>query len=246
MLITKNIKMADLILQNHHLLSVINRFGIQLGFGDKSVSEVCKMYEVNVDFFLEIVNAFNDPSFHPTDRLQNFPLSLTINYLLKTHDYYLNNKIPEIERLIDEMSEDSPASMSEIMSIIRNFFNEYKTQLTIHIRREEEKVYPYILRVEKLYLLVAKDDDSVNEEVKNYRIEKYVDEHDNIEDKLFDLKNILIKYLPPFENYKICYKILGQIDHLERDINDHSAMEEKVLVPRVQYMEQVLKSQEIK
>lgn len=237
--------MADLILQNHHLLSVINRFGIQLGFGDKNIEDVCKLYEINVDFFLEIANSFNDPSFFPKDRLHKFPLSLTIDYLLKTHAYYLSRKVPEIEGLIEEMASNSPSSMSEIMTMIRRFFNEYKVQLTAHIKREEEKVYPYILAIEKQFIKLQQLDKDLQNKMLNYQIESYVDEHDNIEDKLYDLKNILIKYLPPQENYLICYKILGQIDHLEKDINDHSAMEEKVLVPRVRLMEMALKSKEV-
>lgn len=242
MLLTKNMKMADLILQNHHLLSVIDRFEIQLGFGEKTIEEVCNLYTIQVDFFLEIVNAFNDPAFHPKDRLQSFPLSSTVDYLKKTHQYYLKNKIPEIERLIDEMAANTTPQLNEIMKLIRKFFTEYKSQLSFHIRREEEKVYPYILNVERLFLLLSNEDETLSDEIKNYRIEKYVDEHDNIEDKLFDLKNILIKYLPPQNNKHIVYKILGQIDHLEKDINDHSAMEEKVLVPRVRLMEEKLKS----
>lgn len=234
--------MADMILQNHHLLSVIDRFGIRLGFGEKTVEEVCTLYSIQVEFFLEIVNAFNDPAFHPKDRLFSFPLSATIDYLKKTHQYYLKSKVPEIERLIEEMAADSKPAQNEIMKMIRNFFNEYKNQLAFHIRREEEKVYPYILNVERLFLLLSNEDETLSDEIKNYRIEKYVDEHDNIEDKLFDLKNILIKYLPPQNNKFIVYKILGQIDHLEKDINEHSAMEEKVLVPRVRLMEEKIKS----
>ena len=40
MLITKNIKMADVIHMNYFTLSVLNRFGIELGFGDKTVEQV--------------------------------------------------------------------------------------------------------------------------------------------------------------------------------------------------------------
>ena len=52
--------MADVIHLNYFTLSVLNRFGIELGFGDKTVDEVCKQNQDDVDFFLEIVNIFVD------------------------------------------------------------------------------------------------------------------------------------------------------------------------------------------
>ncbi len=40
-------KMGDLICENYALLQVMSRFGISLGFGDKSVQEVCDMNQVD-------------------------------------------------------------------------------------------------------------------------------------------------------------------------------------------------------
>jgi regulator of cell morphogenesis and NO signaling len=84
------------------------------------------------------------------------------------------------------------------------------------------------------------------EELMRFQIENYAAEHDNIEDTLQELKTIIIKYLPPQEDYFLCYKILGQLDHLAEDMNNHSDMENKVLVPRVKIMEQILKGLETK
>ena len=39
--------MGDLICENYALLQVMSRFGISLGFGDKSVQEVCDMNQVD-------------------------------------------------------------------------------------------------------------------------------------------------------------------------------------------------------
>ena len=39
-------KMSDLICENYALLQVLSRFGVSLGFGDKSVQEVCAMNNV--------------------------------------------------------------------------------------------------------------------------------------------------------------------------------------------------------
>jgi len=245
MIITENIKMADVILQNHHLLAVINRFGIELGFGDKSVKEICSDYQLNTDFFLEIINAFNDPDFYPQHNLEKFPLKLIIDFLRKAHSFYLEQKIPEIATMIEQLVKVSPESQQKTMQMIQRFFKEYQQNLKEHITREEIVVYPYILKLEEYLQSPSKSKESYTELIR-YQIENYADEHDSIEDSLQELKTIIIKYLPPQEDYFLCYKILGQLDHLAEDMNNHTEMENKVLVPRVQIMEQILKGLERK
>ena len=245
MIITENIKMADVILQNHHLLAVINRFGIQLGFGDKSVNEVCDEYQISTDFFLEIINTVNDPDFYPQHNLEKFPLKLIIDFLLKAHSFYLEQKIPEIALMIDQLVEASPDNQQKTMQMIQVFFKEYQQHLKEHINREEALVYPYVLKLEDYLYHSTKSKESY-EELMRYQIENYAQDHDNIEDTLHELNTIIIKYLPPQKDYFLCYKILGQLDHLAEDMNNHSEMENKVLVPRVKIMEQILKDLEIK
>jgi len=240
MIITENIKMADVILHNHHLLSVISRFGIQLGFGDKTVKTVCEEYHVNLDFFLEIINAFNDPDFYPQHNLEKFPLKLIIDFLYKAHAFYLEHKIPELSAMIEKLVSNSPKDQQNTMQLIQSFFDEYQKQLREHIEREENLVYPYIMNLED-YILGKNQSAKNYTDLNAYQIEDYAEEHDNIEERLFELKNILIKYLPPQPDYILCYKILGQLAHLEDDMNKHSDMENKVLVPRVQMMEQEFK-----
>lgn len=49
-------KMIDLIGDNYSLLQVMSRFGLSLGFGDKTVKEVCEMNNVDCQTFLVVVN----------------------------------------------------------------------------------------------------------------------------------------------------------------------------------------------
>ena len=79
--------------------------------------------------------------------------------------------------------------------------------------------------------------------VKKESIDIYADDHDNVEDKLFDLKNLIIKYLPPADDYTLSNSLLIELFRLEQDLNDHSRIEEKVLVPKMQLIEkQILES----
>ena len=240
MIFNKDIKMADVILNNHHLLSVISRFGIELGFREKSIAQVCRDYEVNVDFFLEIINTFNEPSYQPEKHFQTFPLSLIITYLKNTHNYYLNKKIPEIQDMIDRLIEDNKDASFKELRLLQTFFKDYQQHLSEHVEREELVVYPYILRLEQFVQQADPKHSKEKEDLRQYAIDRYVEEHDDIEGSLFELKTLMIKYMPPVKNPNLCYKILGQLGHLERDIQDHSNMENRVLVPRVRLMEEKL------
>ncbi|HJN06744.1 MAG TPA: hemerythrin domain-containing protein [Bacteroidales bacterium] len=238
MLLEKDMKLADVIHHDYNLIPVISRFGIMLGFGDASIENICEKNQINTDFFLIILNAFHDPQYLDNNYLQSFSVKLLIDYLKKTHDYYLLNKIPEIEGLISEMASESEVD-KESHKLLEKFFEEYKYELIKHIEKEENRVYPYVLDLES-----AVTDKTVSptliSRIKEYSITSFEDEHDNVEEKLMDLKNIIIKYLPASKNQHSLYKLLKELTVLEKDLGDHARIEDLVLVPKVQILEKII------
>ena len=239
MVITNSMPMADIIHLNYLLLPVISRFDIKLGFDNKSVEEVCVENGVDVNFFLEIVNSYHDPDYFPDKELQHFQLNLIVHYLQKTHEYYLEMKIPEIESKIKTLIDNSKNYKKESLEIIEKFFREYKEELITHIQREEDFILPYVLEIEKAFQKNVADKELIKK-IKSYSIDNFADEHNNVEDKLYDLKNIIIKYLPPFEDISLCQNILIELFRLEKDLNNHARIEDKVLIPKVRIMEKYL------
>lgn len=240
MLIQKDMKLADVIHHDHNLVPVINRFDIYLGFGDKTIEELGIEQGLNLEFFLTILNAYHDHQYFPKKHLQSFPASLLIDYLNKSHHYYLDEKIPEIEALINNLEEKTDLD-TETFLLLRNFFKGYKTELTNHIENEEKRVYPYVRKLEKM-IEANKISDELKKEMASYSITDYEEEHDDVEEKLLDLKNIIIKYLPISEDDKPYYNILRELYTLENDLNDHSRIEDLILVPKVEAMEFTIKS----
>ncbi len=239
MLVTKDLKMADVVHMNHFSLSILDRFGIELGFGDKTVEETCTEFNVDPSFFLEIINAFIDKDYFPKKQLQGFSVKLITDYLQKTHKYYIEIKVPEIESHIDELV-NTCYSQKENMSLLKRFFEEYNTELHHHILREETVVFPYTQMIEDAFY-ADKIDIGIIKHMKEYSIDIFEKEHDDIEEKLYDLKNIIIKYLPQPNNKALCQHLLHELFGLEKDINDHSRIEDKVLVPKIRAMEKEIK-----
>lgn len=235
MLLEKDMKLADVIHHDYNLIPVIARFGIMLGFGDSSIDSICKMKQINTDFFLTILNAFHDPQYLDKDSQQNFSATLLIDYLRQTHRYYLENKIPEIECLISEMETKSEVDKASY-DILQKFFEEYKAELVKHIEREEKRVYPYVIELEKA-VTSETIPPSLLSRIEEYSITSYEAEHESVEEKLKDLKNIIIKYLPPSKKQQSRYKLLKELTVLEKDLNDHANIEDLILVPKVELLE---------
>ena len=238
--IKKEMKLAEVIQLNYMLIPVIHRFGINLGFGDKTVAEVCEDYEVDLNFFLQLVNAYHDKDYFPKEELQTIPVKNIVDYLKMTHSSYLNEKLSDIEQKINSLQTEDTEDQQYIL-LIKNFFDGYKSELTEHIMHEENVVFPYVLAVEEIIKTEGITDQN-REIFEAFSIEKYEEDHDDVEEKLMDLKTLMIKYLAPPANMTLYHTIIQDLFKLEEDLNYHSRIEDKVLTPKVILMEKSIKN----
>ena len=110
--------------------------------------------------------------------------------------------------------------------MLQRFFDVYKDEVINHFDYEENVVFPYIQNLPK-----HKND-------KSYSIDQFEKNHSNIEDKLSDLINILIKYIPENVAQQERIDALADIFILVADLNKHTLIENKILIPYVVKIEQ--------
>jgi regulator of cell morphogenesis and NO signaling len=229
-------KLADIIHHDHQLLPILNRFGIRLGFGDQSVGEACKTHSINAEFFIEILNTYHDPDYFPRDRFLDFPLPLIVDYLKKTHQYYYAFYIPEIEKQLNELIASAPGE--NILSLLTRFYLKFKQELHEHLHYEDQFTFPYVLNLQKLYELGGP---ITNPELLPAKsIIEFEETHSDVDSKLLDLKNIIIKYLQADYNDNKCNILLTTLYNFEDDLRDHSRIEDKIMVPKVLQIEKLL------
>ena len=82
-LVYPNMQMSEVVEEHPSLIPVINRFGIRLGLGDKSVKAICEEYRLDTDFLLTVINTFLNEEYFPEKKLQTFHTSQIIDYLTK-------------------------------------------------------------------------------------------------------------------------------------------------------------------
>ena len=237
-MITRELPMYRVVLENLQLLPLLPRFNLKSGFGELSVDEVCKAHGVNTDFFLEIANAYLDELYVPGEGLSLFSLGTMVNYISSTHSYYKEIALPSVEKKLHRLMEHSSLSEKEI-NLVTNFFNDYKKDFMVHLSQEEEHILPYVLELESQAAL-EKPDTGFIKKLEKYSIREFEQEHDRLETSLKHLSELIIKYLPPFDDLQLCHQVLNDLAVLMKDLVDHADMEDKVLIPRVAELENVL------
>ena len=172
-------KMISLIADNYSLLQSLSSFGINLGFGDKTVEETCRDNGVDTYTFLAVVNfTINGHiSFDDEDRLS---VPTLLHYLEASHVYYLDFQLPFIRKeLTDAINKDDSLGM-----LIMNLYDEYAREIQKHMMYEERTLFPY---VKSLMEGTLPD---------NYSIDTFSKHHSAADHKLKELKNIMYANLP--------------------------------------------------
>ena len=118
----KNVKMYEpqdrmitLIKDNYSVLQALSSFGINLGFGDKTVEETCQLNGVDCYTFLAVVN-------------------YTIN------NYDLDFQLPFIRRELQESINGDDA----LGQLMLRFYDEYAQEIRRHMKYEEKTLFPYV------------------------------------------------------------------------------------------------------
>ena len=123
---------------DYDIIPLLSRFSIPLGFGSKSIAEVCGEAGIDTDVFLLIVN------FTLTGRIA--PLSTAyvpgiVDFLLNSHSYFLSYKLPHIRA---NLMAALDAAQSDINPAIVRFFDDYVDHVRRHFAYEERNVFPYL------------------------------------------------------------------------------------------------------
>lgn len=219
----KFMKMSELIDADYRLLLLLNRLNISLGFGEKSVDTVCKENGFDTDCFLFLANYQSNKSIINIDEVfRKLPLSPFIQYLKSSHSYFLERRLPNIRRKLQLVF---PAENKALQEVVLNFFDNYTKEVEEHMVYEDDVVFPYV------YSLMDKS------EKEKYSINIFEERHNDIEGKMNDLKQILMKYVPGTTDQMLMVNILTELYSSEEELAAHTFIEDSLVIPRVKEIE---------
>ena len=222
-------KMISLIRDNYDLLQSLGSFGINLGFGDKTVQETCEDNNVDTYTFLAVVN-FTANGYGEFESDEKLSVHTLLHYLEASHAYFLDFQLPYIRRELSEsLNEDD-----SLARLILRFYDEYAREIRLHMKYEQKTLFPY---VESLL---------EGHPVNDYNVETFSKHHGAADKKLRELKLLIIKYLPQdgLHNNQLT-ATLHDIYENEVWLRQHAEVEDHIFVPAIRRLEQKVKQSDV-
>jgi regulator of cell morphogenesis and NO signaling len=163
------------------------------------------------------------------------PMGEIINQILTRHHAYVREESPRIQQLLDKVSSKHGENHPELLQV-RELFSALIGELMVHLMKEEQILFPYILRMEESQISGEPLPPSCFGTVRN-PIQMMCMEHDSAGEILKQIHQQSNDLKPPADACMSYQAVYRDLLAFEADLHQHIHLENNVLFPKALAME---------
>ena len=208
--------------------------------GNRSIEEVSEKYGLEVDMLLGEIDNVQRQTNNDNSDFKAWPLDLLADYIEKKHHRYVEEKIPVLRQYLAKLCKVHGERNPELFEIYEDF-NTSAGELTMHMKKEELLLFPWVRKLIKAELLKQPLDRPHFGTIKN-PIAMMMQEHENEGDRFRRIAQLTNDYTPPSDacnTYRVAFALLKEF---EEDLHRHIHLENNILFPKAEVLEQKLVS----
>jgi regulator of cell morphogenesis and NO signaling len=230
---------GDIVGHDLRAAAVLARYGIDFCCGGRrSLDEACKANGVDAAAVLGDLEALERAD-ATTHDMTSWPVDALVDYIVTRHHAYAKRQIPAIMMMLDKLVE-AHGERYPAMPRIAATFASLASELTHHMLKEEQILFPYIRSMADV-----RSDDSPRVAtpfgtVRN-PIRMMEDDHQQAAAELWMLRVLSNGFAAPEDacvTWRACF---GELAAFERDLHEHVHLENNVLFPAAARLEDELR-----
>jgi regulator of cell morphogenesis and NO signaling len=238
MAVTTARTVRELVLEIPEATRIFEKIGIDYCCGgNKSLKEACASANLSVDEVLDSLELAQQQA-RTKSKHRNWqaePLADLVDHIKSTHHKYTHEEIVRLKPLLEKVLSVHGTHHPELQQVCM-LFGGLAQELTIHMLKEEQVLFPYVVRMEEAViqrepLLPARFGTVENP------VAMMMHEHDSAGEALRAIRQASHGYTPPADacvSYQTLYKALADF---EKDLHRHIHFENNILFPRAIEME---------
>lgn len=224
-------KLSFVIQNDYRLLQVMGRFGMTIGFGEKTILDVCQQCNVDINAFLAVMNYVKNNTIDSIGSISSKEgVASLLKYLKNSHRYFLDYQFPSMRRSLI----DSIEMQNEIAFLVLKYYDIYVEEVRLHMANEDDTTFAWVEQM-------LNDDSTLSES--GQLLSKH---HDSIEKKLGELKKLFLQYYPQKDNNNELNSVVIELYRTEEELRSHCLIEDNLFTPAVRKLENRQKQNRVK
>ena len=229
LIITPEDMLADVLLRDSRLVDVAGCLGVELGFGDKSVREVCAMYKVDVDFCIALLNTVSLEHYYPAQPLRAVSALQLVGYLRKAHERYRDAQLGVVQAHIRRLV--ASGAVSKHLQLVEQAFGEAHSELLRYFADLDELLFAHVQHLYNCCVLQASGQPPPGEPAPPVSFSTLQRRYRLVCAKLHDINSLLIKYLTGTFDRVLRNAVIFHISAMEADLRSGLRLQEQLLLP---------------
>lgn len=166
----------------------------------------------------------------------NVPLARLMDHIVQTYHVFCRREAPRLAVLLKEVLDKHGRSHPELKRI-QALFSRMSNDLSMHLLKEEQTLFPYIVRIEEAVAHEAAVSWPPFGTVQN-PIRMMILDHDQTGEEIKEIRTLSNHYTPPVDACDRYVALYGGLGAFDRDMQEHIEFENNLLFPRAVAMEE--------
>jgi regulator of cell morphogenesis and NO signaling len=218
-------------------IALFERFEIDIcSLADKSLREACSQLQLSLDQVLEKLQECSnrENGSGPTDPA-TLSCTLLIQHIVRVHHQRVRQDLPSLVRQARKLKEKLGAQAGEF-EVVEELVEELRQDMWAHIRKEEEVLFPFIVRMEEESTLAYPPEQACFRSV-SHPVFMMVQEHEAANVIMEKIRRSTEYFTSPAWACPIHRALFDGLRGFDKDLQEHIHLENDVLFPRSIQME---------
>jgi regulator of cell morphogenesis and NO signaling len=229
--ITGNKTIGEIVADNYRTAKVFEKSGIDFCCGGKvKLAAACKEKGIGLATITAELEAVLSEPAERSENYSSWALPFLADYIVNTHHVYLkenDGQIAAYARKIATVHGDNHPEVKQIATI----FDRIATDMTTHLKEEEEVLFPAIKRADAARLEGASPDLTDRETIR-VSLVKLHREHEEIGDAVHTIRHLSKEYGIPDDVCNTFMVTYRKLKEFEDDLHKHVHLENNILFPK--------------
>lgn len=230
-LTSRNKTIGEIVAADFRTAKIFENHGIDFCCGGKiALESICTEKGLDIVSLSRELEAVQNET---TDRSQNYSswsLPFLADYIVNTHHVYLKENDEQIAAYAKKIADVHGAHHPEVIRIAA-IFDKIATDMTAHLKEEEEVFFPALKRADAARI-AGNTPDARDRETIRASLLRLHREHEEIGDAIHEIRHLSKEYAIPGDVCNTFMLTYHKLKEFEDDLHIHVHLENNILFPK--------------